>query len=76
MCNDSSQQVTWIQSVDKVNVYLTPNSSRVSFSNNGKQITFTNLYFSDQQYYACGVYTASKFIVINSYYLYVKGNVV
>lgn len=80
-CNASSlgsnQQVIWIQSVTKNpnQTYVTANNSRISFSNNGQKISFLNIFLSDQQYYACGVIQSGKLLVINSYYLYVRGKI-
>jgi hypothetical protein len=78
-CNASSfgsnQQVTWIQSINKLpnETFITPSNSRISFSDNGQQINILNVYLSDQQYYACGIIQGSKFVVVNSYYMFVKG---
>lgn len=68
--NDS---ITWIQSFDKISIFLLQNDSRVTFTNNGKQLNFANLFLTDQSYYACGL-LGSKFIVLNQYFLYVRGN--
>ena len=75
-CNASAYgpnaTVTWISSIDKITINVILTDSQITFSNNGQQINFANLVLSDQLYYACGI-ISTKFVVINQYYLYVRG---
>ena len=75
-CNASAYgpnaNVTWISSIDKITINVILNDSRITFSNNGQQINFASLVLPDQLYYACGIISA-KFLVINQYFLYVRG---
>ena len=75
-CNVSlglNQTVVWIQSVDKNNSYYVQVDSRITLSNNDLQLNFANLLLTDQEYYACVLMT-TKNVVLNQYFLYVRGN--
>jgi hypothetical protein len=77
-CNrsDPNQQITWIQTVNNTGVYFVELNDRISTTSNGGALLFTNLTLYDEEYYGCG-YTdpaTNKFKLINSYYVYVRGN--
>ena len=69
----SNNNITWLKSLNKVNIYVLQNDSRILIINNGQKVEFTNLSLSDQQYYACGVTINNKLVVVNQYFLYVRG---
>ena len=76
-CNQSkfSQQVTWIQTINKTNTYLVQNDSRITFSGtNGQQLNFATLSLVDDEYYSCGYLTGSTYQLLSSYLLFIRGN--
>ena len=76
-CNVSTmgqnQTVIWIQSIDKNNTNYVQVDGRITLSNNDLQLNFANLLLTDQEYYACILMT-TKYVVLNQYFLYVRGN--
>ena len=73
-CNaPTNGSITWIQSFDKIGIFLVQSDSRITFSNNGQQLNFASLLLTDQSYYACGL-LGTRFTVVNQYFLYVRGN--
>ena len=73
-CNYSGNQpITWIKSVDKKIVYVIQNDARTIISNNGLQLTISNLFLSDQQYYACGYTNNAVLVALNQYFLFIRG---
>ena len=76
-CNSTSstnQQITWIQTLNKTNIYLVQNDSRISFGLNGQQLNFANLLISDDEYYSCGYLTTNnRFQILSNFYLFIRG---
>ena len=67
-----NQQVTWIQTLNQTGIYLVQNSSTVSISNNGQQLTFVSLKPSDEEYYSCGYLSQNTFQIANNFFLYIR----
>ena len=77
-CNTSAYgpnvSVTWLQSVNKSSIFILTSSNRTLITKNGQLVNFTTLFLSDQQYYACGVTINKTLVIVNQYFLFVRGN--
>lgn len=79
-CNgsDPSQQIIWVQTVNETGLYFVELNNRINTTDNGETLVFSNLTLYDEEYYGCGYVDplTTKFKLINSYYVYVRGNII
>ena len=75
VCNtDVTNPITWIRTANKTGQFFVPFDSRVTSSNNGRNLNFANVQLIDEEYYACAFQnTPTTFRVLAGFYLYVKG---
>jgi hypothetical protein len=73
-CNYAgSNQVIWIKTVAKENLFHVNYTDRVFLTSNGSILNILNLTLADEEYYGCG-YTSNngEFYLMNAFYVYVK----
>ena len=75
-CNvNSSQNIFWVQTINKTGVYYVQNNNRVFTTNNGLYLNFTKIQLIDEEYYACAYNNSNNQLMpLKSFNLYVKGN--
>ncbi len=75
-CNSASQNesITWIQTINKTDIYFLDDDNKTSILNNGSQVQIKNVNIFDEEYYACGIQDMNNsFKIISSYFVYVRG---
>lgn len=77
-CNSSdarNKSVFWLLSTDGINLFNIDPSDKYQFSNDNLVLNISQLDNSDEAYYACGYsQNLNNFIILTSYFVYVKGN--
>lgn len=66
-----SQQIVWVQTVNKTNIYPVNNSSSISISNN--ILNFATVRLKDEEYYGCGSIANNILSIYDSYFVFVRG---
>ena len=72
--NNPNLNITWVQTLNKIGLYLVNEDSRIHFINNGYDLEFDYVVPADEEYYYCGVlnYDTGSFQTINKYLVYVR----
>lgn len=73
-CNyTGSEQLIWIKTVEKENLFYVNGTDRVVLSSDGTILYLKNLTLADEEFYGCGYMSnTGKFYLVNAFYVYIK----
>lgn len=74
-CSTSNSVLAvWIKTLNKNKTYYVDlNGPRVNVSSDGQVLTFNNATLSDEEYYGCGFVQNGSYVLLEAFFLYVKG---